>query len=888
MPFGLNFSFGFKKNKSLNSAERFIQQGKITNAIAEYEKVLKTDCKDLTVINTIGDLYARLGDNEKAVGYFRTVGDTYASQGFTVKAIAMYKKIAKLRPSIECVLKLAELYTQQGLHNDARSLYLQVAEQAIKSSQLEQAIRLFQKILEVDPENTALQIKLADVQIRLDRKDDAAKILLRTAHAFIGQSKKEAALEQLKRVLELKPGEPEALALSAQMAMDSGDAQGALKFLEQAEGGQSKPEARRVLLRAYLQLGKLAEAAPIAHELFNTQQDVTALSSYADAILHSGNALEALKIYSENAERLLSSDPGSVVQKLHSCVPQISGDVAALGFLYQICEKAGEASYSKEVAELLAQASVRSGDLSRARDLYLRLVALDPGNPLHEQSYKRIQAQLGDDDNHSETIAERPMVLEELESSSPILEREHPRKLELAIRRAITDAELYLSYNLPAKATAPLLAMIEQAPSYARLNQKLALVYARAGNWLEVGRCCRTLEKLYAEARHPEVADRYSDLAQKYGSTGENAVPAPSTVEHAGKAVPAAQSPQVAAASSSSTREIDLSAEWETAGVSDVPEVKTESASAHAATPAVKKLTDSEIAALVEEVRFYLQHNLWEEAQIGIEKCAERRPDMSELPALRQQLAAGRAPKPAPTKKQSAPAPSAVPAPASRSALGDLASDLEQSLPPTFTIGAPAATQPFQAGMSAAAAAAQPALERVSAPPPVAPVAATTTPSVAPSGGLNLDSELADLFSEFKEDLEDKATASQSEDPETHYNLGVAFREMGLLDEAIGELQKVCQAVERGLNFPHVMQAYTWLAQCFLDKEVPQAAVKWYQKALELPGIEDESRIALHYEIASAFEGAGNKPEALHHFMEVYGSNIDYRDVAERIKALKS
>jgi len=261
---------------------------------------------------------------------------------------------------------------------------------------------------------------------------------------------------------------------------------------------------------------------------------------------------------------------------------------------------------------------------------------------------------------------------------------------------------------------------------------------------------------------------------------------------------------------------------------------------------------------------------------------------MSELPALRQQLAAGRAPKPAPTKKQGAPAPSAVPAPASRSALGDLASDLEQSLPPTFTIGAPAATQPFQAGMSAAAAAAQPALERVSAPPPVAPVAATTTPSVAPSGGLNLDSELADLFSEFKEDLEDKATASQSEDPETHYNLGVAFREMGLLDEAIGELQKVCQAVERGLNFPHVMQAYTWLAQCFLDKEVPQAAVKWYQKALELPGIEDESRIALHYEIASAFEGAGNKPEALHHFMEVYGSNIDYRDVAERIKALKS
>jgi hypothetical protein len=44
----------------------------------------------------------------------------------------------------------------------------------------------------------------------------------------------------------------------------------------------------------------------------------------------------------------------------------------------------------------------------------------------------------------------------------------------------------------------------------------------------------------------------------------------------------------------------------------------------------------------------------------------------------------------------------------------------------------------------------------------------------------------------------------------------------------------------------------------------------------------------LHYEVASAFEAADNKPAALKHFMEVYGSNIDYRDVAERIKALKS
>jgi tetratricopeptide (TPR) repeat protein len=143
------------------------------------------------------------------------------------------------------------------------------------------------------------------------------------------------------------------------------------------------------------------------------------------------------------------------------------------------------------------------------------------------------------------------------------------------------------------------------------------------------------------------------------------------------------------------------------------------------------------------------------------------------------------------------------------------------------------------------------------------------------------------MFGELKHDLE-ADVASNDEDPETHYNLGIAFREMGLLDEAIGELQKACQAFDHGKPFPQIMQTYTWLAQCFLEKGVPQAAVRWYDRALQVPGIDGETRVALHYELASAYETAGDKPSALHHFMDVYGSNIDYRDVAERIKALKS
>jgi tetratricopeptide (TPR) repeat protein len=111
---------------------------------------------------------------------------------------------------------------------------------------------------------------------------------------------------------------------------------------------------------------------------------------------------------------------------------------------------------------------------------------------------------------------------------------------------------------------------------------------------------------------------------------------------------------------------------------------------------------------------------------------------------------------------------------------------------------------------------------------------------------------------------------------------------MGLLDEAIGELQKVCHAMDQGSDFSQPIQAYTWLAQCLVDKGVPEAAVRWYQKALHLPRLDDGSRCAIYYDLAQAYEASGDKKSALANFMEVYGSNIDFRDVASRIKALKS
>ena len=93
---------------------------------------------------------------------------------------------------------------------------------------------------------------------------------------------------------------------------------------------------------------------------------------------------------------------------------------------------------------------------------------------------------------------------------------------------------------------------------------------------------------------------------------------------------------------------------------------------------------------------------------------------------------------------------------------------------------------------------------------------------------------------------------AEDEDLETHYNLGVAFREMGLLEEAIGEFQKVAKANDRGKAFRYAMQCSTLLGLAFMEKGQPEIAAIWYERALTTPGLDSESKLALRYDLGVA------------------------------------
>src|SRR5207247_4420263 len=118
------------------------------------------------------------------------------------------------------------------------------------------------------------------------------------------------------------------------------------------------------------------------------------------------------------------------------------------------------------------------------------------------------------------TPEEGAVLVEELEATAPFIDQRYPDEIALALRSALTDAELFVSYNMPAKALGPLLSALPKAPRDLRLNQRLAALHTRASRFAEAAVCCRTLASIYHEAGHVDEAARYGELAGKSEGRG--------------------------------------------------------------------------------------------------------------------------------------------------------------------------------------------------------------------------------------------------------------------------------------------------------------------------------------------------------------------------------
>jgi tetratricopeptide (TPR) repeat protein len=140
-----------------------------------------------------------------------------------------------------------------------------------------------------------------------------------------------------------------------------------------------------------------------------------------------------------------------------------------------------------------------------------------------------------------------------------------------------------------------------------------------------------------------------------------------------------------------------------------------------------------------------------------------------------------------------------------------------------------------------------------------------------------VEKALSDIVSEFRKALDEKV---DQEDYDSHYNLGIAFLEQGLMDEAIEECKLAAQSDKL------VVDSSSIISFCYRQKKEFEKAMEWINKALELAAEGSEQSFALKYDLASLYEDMGETEKSLNLYREIMDWNDNYRDAAEKVEEL--
>jgi len=137
--------------------------------------------------------------------------------------------------------------------------------------------------------------------------------------------------------------------------------------------------------------------------------------------------------------------------------------------------------------------------------------------------------------------------------------------------------------------------------------------------------------------------------------------------------------------------------------------------------------------------------------------------------------------------------------------------------------------------------------------------------------------DFAEILQQFKQGIEETIEAS---DFQSHYDLGIAFKEMGLLDEAIAEFQKALRAPDGRLRTSEA------LGVSFYEKGQFPVAEAILKRAIDSLAGPDNEKIGLLYWLGRAREDQGKTQEALICFRRALAVDVDFMDLGERVALL--
>lgn len=972
-----------QRDKIIASAEKLVAKGKIEPAIKEYERLLDDNPSDVNTLNRIGDLWVRINRNDEAVKVFGRIADHYSKDGFFLKAIAIYKKINKLDPSkLDIYAKLADLYGKQGLAMEAKSQYQVLADYYLKHGDPGNALAIYRKISELDPNSINVHVKLADLYSQNNQTKEALKEYDRVGRMLLKRSMLDEAVQVFKKALKIDAGNIELVESLVTALLEAKDYDNALQIVQTSiESSSDNPRLLAIHGRILLAKGDVNGArAALERALSRDANDSNVREALADLYVRVGNADGALEMLTPVVEKALGKgERGAAVETLNRILRVDKGHTPTLERLVAVYSRLNEETNILSSMSSLAEAHVSKGQFEKAAGVLEKLIQREPQNAQHRTKLQFVRSQTGGVDTmparpKAPDIPVAPLSMEieepvptfdsfedegpalsfDLDSSEPLeldldsgFEPSPPPvaapspapalqsapspapRLHSAVEMAaadldqseggedldfitehITEAEVFAKYGLAEKATEHLRAVIERAPKHLAAHEKLYRILLDEG---EVGGARAAANQylgVLQEKGEPSVIDNVREEFLMRGHTLEPpaapkpaAAPRPTTMERA-LPTPAEVEEELSFDLDSGAPEFAITPEepepafsfdvpepvpsFETPSFTPEPEPEPEPALTFESpvdeefsfdSPAEQSVfggepapfNDGPSAEELRELDFYIEQELFDEAREKLDELGSRFPGDAGVDERRTRF-----------NVASTPAPKRAADPFAPPVLSrdEIESELLSALPDDDDDFIPAPPPP-----------------RAAAPPPPPPVheenlfadeddffdlaAELESELEEESEEVSLSEEeqsLEEIFKEFKKGVEQQL---DSEDYDTHYNLGIAYKEMGLIDEAIGEFQLASKDTKRAV------ECASMLGLCFLEKGMPQLAIKWYRKGLEMPEITPEEHLGLLYDLGCAYMEVGDTDNGQRALVEVYGLNSNYRDIVTRIKQLE-
>ncbi|NMC66442.1 MAG: tetratricopeptide repeat protein [Acidobacteria bacterium] len=449
--------------KIIEQAEKYVRAGRLKEAIAEYERLLEDDPADVSINNLVGDLYVRLGQNDRAIKAFEKVADEYEKRSLSSQALAILKKICRLNPEQpDYFIKMADLYTRQGFLAEAKQEYLRIAERFLRQKEVEEAIELYEKITKLDKDDLNIRIQLAALYKLNGQQDKAVNELLKAADLKISLGQIDEAEKLLKESNKLSPDNARTRLRLAQVLRLKGQAGQAQKLAREVLSLIPHDfEALTFLGNLYYEEAKFEAAKEIFTEILNFYpMNVNARYKIGRINLAEGNPDLAFEYFEPLIDSYVKKRKEDKAIGLLGLILTVRSDhIAAMEKLAQILRESNDFERLEKVDERLIEEFKKTGEKSKMLPYYAELIKFRPADDRLAKEYRQLKKDL--------MIKE-----EEVSAETWTLSAEE----EEEIQAGLAQADMYIQEGLIRLARRVIDGLVMRYPNDPLLKQKLTYI----------------------------------------------------------------------------------------------------------------------------------------------------------------------------------------------------------------------------------------------------------------------------------------------------------------------------------------------------------------------------------------------------------------------------